>query len=73
MSPAPPSSTRTASTGPAAPWRGWAEAIDWDTVRTELDATGCALTGALLSATGGRSGESWRNDTNLRRNPDDIR
>lgn len=33
-----------------APWRGRVEAVDWDAVRTELDATGCALTGPLLSA-----------------------
>ncbi|CAA0128283.1 Uncharacterised protein [Mycolicibacterium vanbaalenii] len=33
-----------------APWRGRVEAVDWGTVRTDLDAAGCALTGALLSA-----------------------
>jgi uncharacterized protein len=51
MSPTPPSVARTASPGRVAPWRGRVEAIDWDDVRTELDATGRALTGPLLSAT----------------------
>jgi uncharacterized protein len=51
MSPARPSAARTASPGRAAPWHARVEAIDWDKVRTELDATGCALTGALLSTT----------------------
>ncbi len=50
MSPARPTATPAASGG-SAPWRGRVEAINWDGVRTELDATGCALTGALLSAT----------------------
>ncbi|OPX05572.1 2OG-Fe(II) oxygenase [Mycobacterium sp. AT1] len=48
MTPAHP---RTAPRGDqTAPWRGRVEAVDWDAVRTELDATGCALTGPLLSA-----------------------
>lgn len=48
MSPAHP---RTAAhTDQIAPWRGRVEAVDWESVHTELDATGCAPLGALLSA-----------------------
>ena len=30
-------------------WQGRVDAVDWDTVRGELDSYGCALTGPLLS------------------------
>jgi hypothetical protein len=39
--------TRTPAT--AGPWAGRVDAVDWDTVRSELDDYGCALTGPLLS------------------------
>jgi uncharacterized protein len=38
-----------AQSGPAATWRGRAEGVDWEAVRTELDQYGCALTGPLLT------------------------
>lgn len=56
MSPAPAKKTTTAlsatgaiPTGSAA-WRDRVEAADWDTIREDLDAYGCALTGPLLDA-----------------------
>lgn len=42
-------STRAPAMPVAAPWRDRVEAVDWDTVRGELDGYGCALTGPLLS------------------------
>ncbi|MEP6464471.1 MAG: 2OG-Fe(II) oxygenase [Frankiaceae bacterium] len=41
------SRTRPAATGP---WSGQVEAVDWNAVRVDLDASGCALTGQLLDA-----------------------
>ena len=40
----------TTTAAPTRPWRDRVDAIDWDTVRGELDHYGCALTGPLLSA-----------------------
>lgn len=37
-------------TAAAASWQKRVEAVDWDTVRAELDTYGCALTGQLLTA-----------------------
>jgi hypothetical protein len=37
----------TAATGP---WRDRVDAVEWDTVRGELDRYGCARTGPLLMA-----------------------
>jgi hypothetical protein len=39
----------TAATAAAGPWRDRVEAVDWDSVRGELDSYGCALTGPLLT------------------------
>ncbi len=36
--------------GAATRWRDRVQATDWDSVRTELDGYGCALTGRLLDA-----------------------
>ena len=44
-------STRAPATPPVAgPWRDRVDAVDWDSVRGELDRYGCALTGPLLTA-----------------------
>jgi hypothetical protein len=44
-------STRApATTTVAAPWGDRVDAVDWDSVRGELDRYGCALTGPLLTA-----------------------
>jgi hypothetical protein len=44
-------STRApATTTVAAPWGDRVDALDWDSVRGELDRYGCALTGPLLTA-----------------------
>ena len=37
---------------PAAPWQDRVDATRWDTVRADLDAYGCALTGPLLTPAG---------------------
>ncbi len=34
---------------PTAPWQDRVDATRWDTVRADLDAYGCALTGPLLT------------------------
>jgi hypothetical protein len=44
-------STRAPTTTTVAgPWRDRVDAVDWDSVRGELDRYGCALTGPLLTA-----------------------
>jgi hypothetical protein len=40
----------TTSARPATSWEGRVAAVDWNAVRDELDAYGCALTGPLLTA-----------------------
>ena len=41
--------TTTRTPAAAGPWADRVDAVDWDTVRGELDSFGCALTGPLLS------------------------
>jgi len=43
------SARRVEGTGPVSPWRDRVEATNWSNIRDELDNTGCALTGPLLS------------------------
>lgn len=50
MTPTPPTPTAKASAPGAPPWGDRVDAVDWDAVRSDLDAYGCALTGPLLSA-----------------------
>jgi len=42
--------TSTGAPATTGPWGDRVDAVDWDTVRDELDSYGCALTGPLLSA-----------------------
>jgi hypothetical protein len=41
--------TLAAATAPTGQWRDRAEAVNWTTIRADLDDCGCALTGPVLT------------------------